>query len=140
MYNDQFDTYLPTHKRVGKSDLSGKCDNCGLEVTLDISENSFKFVDQFTNSELCFKKDVLEEMASMARKWRSIVIGFDSGDTNERLADTATPEKVAEIESKCRYLDDLHLESLYAYIDLYSQTPKFDGNVVEKILSPISLI
>lgn len=140
MYTEFFDTYLPTHKRVGKSDLSGKCDSCELEVTLETSDNSFKFVDVFTNTELCFKRDALRDLADGARKWKRIVSRFDSGTTRIALNDISSPEKVADIEKRAKEVAELNQELLYAYIDLYSQSPKFDEEVVENILSPISLV
>ena len=140
MYIELFDNYLPTHKRVGKSALSGKCDSCDLEVTLETSDNSFKFVDAFTNSELCFQKDALRDLADVARKWKRIVSRFDSGTTQIELNKISSPEKVADIEKRAKQVADLNQDLLYSYIDLYSQSPKFDEEVVENILSPISLV
>lgn len=140
MYAEFFDSYLPTHKRVGNSKLIGKCDNCELEVTLETSDGTFKFVDTFTESDLCFKRDAFRDLADGARKWKSIVSKFDSGATRIALNDLSSPEKVEHLEKRAKQVAELNLDILYAYIDLYSQTPKFDVDVVEKILSPISLI
>jgi hypothetical protein len=140
MYIELFDTYLPTHKIVGKSALSGNCDSCKLEVTLETSDNSFKFVDAFTKSELCFKKDTFRDLADGTRHWKSIVNRFESGATQKALSKVSTPEHIAMIEKRSRKVADHSQDLLFAYIDLYSQTPKFDEEVVENILSPISLV
>lgn len=140
MYKESFDSNLPTHKRVGKKQLVGPCDNCGLEVTLDISMNSIRFIDSFTNSDLCFTESKFNELATSARKWRNSVNKFNSGEAEEALSDSLEAEKIEKVEIAVRELDSELADVLSAYADLYSRTPNFDEKIVENIYSPISLI
>lgn len=139
MYKDQFDTYLPTHKLSGRNSLSGACSTCGVEVSLDTSMNSIRFIDSFTNSDLCFNESALLEISQSARKWRNIVERFNSGENYKSLAHLSE-DGLAEVETNCRSSYEYYSDVISAYVDLYHRTPKFAAEKVENILSPISLV